>query len=117
MKHNKYYKKYIDKLINLNPANIKIKRKIKIKDGYGGYVTEEIEIDEVVTFYETKSKIQFINDFGITYSNNQAIKILAKSESDIKREDIFVYKDTTYKVIYVKDYFDICKQIEIEVIK
>ena len=37
---DKYYKKYIEKLINSNPADITIK-KIKTDDGYGGSIIEE----------------------------------------------------------------------------
>lgn len=114
--NTKYYKKYIEKLINSNPANITIKRKIKTDDGYGGTIIEEKEVNETVTFYEIKTIREVLTDYGVTYAGAQATKILAKHDADIQEGDTFEHGGRKYKVLFVKDYMDICKQIELEVI-
>lgn len=114
--NTKYYKKYIEKLINSNPANITIKRKIKIDDGYGGTIIEEKEVNETVAFYETKARREVLTDYGVTYTGVQVTKILAKHDADIQEGDTFEYEGKKYKVLFVKDYMNICKQIELEVI-
>lgn len=113
---NLYYKKYIEKLINSNPANITIKRKIEIDDGYGGTIVEEKEVNETVAFYERKARREVLTDYGVTYVGAQVTKILAKHDADIQEGDTFEHEGKTYKVLYVKPYMDICKQIELEVI-
>lgn len=114
---NLYYKKYIKKLINANPANITIKRKIKIDDGYGGSIVEEKEINETVTFYERKARREVVTDYGTTYVGINITKILALFNADIIEGDTFTYEGKTYKVLFAKPYLDVCKQIELEVIK
>lgn len=114
---NLYYKKYIEKLINSNPANITIKRIIKTDDGYGGSIIEEKKIAEAVTFYDRKARREVVTDYGTTYVGVSVTKILAKGDADIIEGDTFIHEGKTYKVLYVKPYFDICKQIELEVIK
>ena len=114
--NTRYYKKYIEKLINSNPANITIKRKIEIDDGYGGTIVEEKEITETVTFYERKARREVLTDYGVTYAGVQVTKILARADADIQEGDTFKHEGKTYKVLYVKPYMEICKQIELEVI-
>ena len=116
MRANLYYKKYIEKLINSNPATITIIRKEKIDDGYGGSIIEEKEITEKVAFYERKARREVVSDYGTTYTGVQVTKILAKADADIQEGDTFEHEGKTYKVLYVKPYMDICKQIELEVI-
>lgn len=116
MRANLYYKKYIEKLINSNPANITIKRKIEIDDGYGGSIIKEKEITETVTFYERKARREVVSDYGTTYIGVQVTKILAKHDADIQEGDTFTQEGKKYKVLFVKDYMEICKQIELEVI-
>lgn len=114
---NLYYKKYIEKLINSNPATITIKRKIKTDDGYGGSIIEEKEMTETVTFYDRKARREVVTDYGTTYVGVSVTKILAKGDADIMKDDRFTVDGVEYKVLFVKPYFDICKQIEMEVIK
>lgn len=116
MKDNKYYKKYIEKLINADPTTINITRKIETDDGYGGSIIEEIEINEKVTFYDRKSRREVVTDYGKTYTGVSVTKMLATGEADIVKGDTFKVNDTEFKVLFVNDYFDICKQIELEVI-
>lgn len=112
----RYYKKYIEKLINSNPANITIKRKNEIDDGYGGTIVEEKEVNEIVAFYERKARREFLTDYGTTYTGVQVTKILARYDADIQEGDTFECGGKKYKVLFVKDYMEICKQIELEVI-
>ena len=113
---DRYYKKYIEKLINSNPATITIKREIKTDDGYGGSINEEKEITGTVTFYDRKARREVVTDYGTTYTGINITKILAKADADIKEGDTFTQEGKKYKVLFVKDYMEICKQIELEVI-
>ena len=115
--NTRYYKKYIEKLINSNPAEIKIKRKEETDDGYGGTIIKEKEVNEIVTIYERKSRREIVTDSGIIYAGEKVTKILAKADADIQEGDKFEYEGKQYKVLLVKQYMDICKQIELEVIK
>jgi len=114
---NLYCRKYIEKLINSNPANITIKRKIETDDGYGGTIVEEITVNETVTFYDRKARREVVNDYGTTYTGVSVTKILALFDADIQKRDTFKYEGETYKVLFVKPYLEVCKQIELEVIK
>jgi len=114
---NLYYRKYIEKLINSNPANITIKRKIETDDGYGGTIVEETTVNETVTFYDRKARREVVNDYGTTYTGVSVTKILALHSADIQKHDTFKHDRYTYKVLFVKPYLDICKQIELEVIQ
>lgn len=113
----RYYKKHIEKLINSNPTTIKIKRKVEIDDGFGGTIIEDIEVTETVAFYDRKARREVVTDYGITYVGVTVTKILAKGDADIIKGDKFTVDDVEYKVLFVKSYKGICKQIELEVIK
>lgn len=119
MKDNLYYKKYIEKLIDSDSTIINITRIEKIPDGYNGYIEKPIEITENVTFYQKRSNRQTVNDFGVVigYMATSIEKILATGDADIKEGDTFKTNNREYRVLFVNSYFDICKQIELEVIK
>lgn len=117
MSANLYYKKYIEKLINSNPATITIKRKTETDDGYGGTIIKDVDVTETVTFYDRKARREVVNDFGTTYIGVSVTKILALYSADIKEKDIFAHEGRTYKVLFVNPFLDVCKQIELEVIK
>jgi len=114
---DRYYKKYIEKLINSNPTTITIKRKVEVDDGFGGTTIEDIEVIETVAFYDRKARREVVTDYGITYVGVTVTKILAKGDADIIKGDKFTVDDVEYKVLFVKPYKGICKQIELEVIK
>ena len=114
---NKYYKSYISKLINTIPTTITIKRTTNISDGYGGHTEETDIFTEVVAFYDRKIRIELLSDAGTGYTGSNMTKILAKREADIKQGDYFSNGYIEYKVLHVKPYFDICLQIEVEVVK
>lgn len=118
MQGNLYYKKYIEKLINANPTTITIKRFTKVDDGYGGHTTTETTHEEIVSFYKRRSNREFVSDSGVSvgFMATSVEKILAKATADIIRGDKFVANDREYRVTFVNSYFDICKQIEVEVI-
>ena len=113
----KYYKKYIEKLINSNPTEINIEREILIDDGFGGTVIRLEKIKEVVTFYDTKARREIVSDYGKSYPGISITKILAKDDANIIKCDIFTVDGTEYLVLLVKGFKSICKQIELEVIK
>lgn len=116
---NLYYKKYIEKLIESNPTTINITRIEKVDDGYNGYIEKPVEITETVTFYEKRSNRETVSESGVTigYMATSIEKILAKANTDIIEGDTFKANGREYKVLFVNQYLDICKQIELEVIK
>jgi len=114
--NTKYYKKYIEKLINSNPASIVLTREIKTDDGYGGHTTGTKTITARVSIYEKKSRREVITESGVHYSGIRISKVLASFDTDIKSNDEFEYQGNLYKVISINPYMDVCKQAEIEVI-
>lgn len=117
MEGNKYYKRYIKKLINFNPTDITIKRNLKIDDGYGGHKEYIQTISETVAFYERKTRKEIVTNDGISYTGVNVTKILTEFTTNIIKGDKIIVGDMKYKVLYVKPYFDICNQIELEVIE
>ncbi|WP_313758559.1 hypothetical protein [Tissierella sp.] len=114
---DRYYKKYIEKLIDSNPIEIKYKRREKIDDGFGGEITKDVDKKEVVTFYDRKARREVVTDYGTTYIGVTVTKILAKGNADIVKGDKFTANGVEYRVVFVEPFMDICKQIEVEVIK
>ena len=51
------------------------------------------------------------------YNSSSALKFLAKGGTDIQEGDTFTWQRKTLKVAFINDYFGICKQGELEVIK
>lgn len=117
MRGKEYYKKHIEKLINSDPTDITITRLIKTDDGYGGTIEDEITITETVTFYDRKARREVVTDYGTTYTGVNVTKMLATGDANILEGDTFKAKNREYKVLFVNDYFGICKQIELDVIR
>lgn len=115
--NTKYYKKYIEKLINSNPVEITINRKITTPDGYGGTTTEDIEVNATITLYDKKARKQIVSEQGVSYTGITVTKLLALHDADIIEGDTFTINGNKYKVSFIKPYLDICKQGELEVIK
>lgn len=115
-----YYKKYIEKLINANPSRVTIIREEKVKNDYGGFETIRVEKEATVTFYETKTRREAYYDAGPVFTGSaiaSVTKILASNNTDIKKGDTVVTAEgNNYKVLMVHPYFDICKQIDTEVV-
>jgi ABC-type Fe2+-enterobactin transport system substrate-binding protein len=117
---NLYYKKYIEKLITANPEAIIITRTTTTDDGYGGKTENKSTLPpQTVTFYKRKSHREFVSDTGQTvgYLTSSIEKILTKFDADIQKGDIFPNQGRIYKVTFVNTFLDICKQVELEVIK
>lgn len=114
--NNKYYKKYIQKLISTNPTVIDITRIEKIPDGYGGYTEKPIRTVATVTFYEKQARREFVSESGTTYTGVNVTKVLADDSTDLQKDDTITAAGVKYKVLLVKEYFDICKQVEVEVV-
>ena len=112
---NKYYRNYIKKLIDSNPATITIKRKINVDDGYGGEIITETEVTEAVAFYNRNAKREIASEHGLSYTGVQVTKILTGHDADIQEGDTFEHESRKYRVLFVKNYYDICKQIELDV--
>lgn len=116
---NLYYKKYIEKLIDFDPTTIKINRIEKVDDGFKGFTENEISVTEIVTFYQKRSNRQFISDTGVSvgFMGTSIEKILTKFDADILAGDTFKANGKEYLVTFINPFIDICKQIEVEVIK
>ena len=116
---NRYYQKYIEKLINTNPADIVLTRIIKEPDGYEGYNEYPVQISLTVTFYTKKVFRTTIQEKGVVSSDltRQVNKILAKGDADIQEGDTFEHGGRTYRVSFINTYLDICKQAEVEAIE
>ena len=114
--NSKYYKKYIEKMIDSKPSQLILKRETRQSDGYGGYTSSTTEIPIKGSVYETKSRRGMLTEAGIVYTGIRISKLLVSYDTDIKVGDQFIYQDSVYKVIFVDEYMDICKQVEIEVV-
>lgn len=112
-----YYKKYIEKLINSNPSTISIKREIKTDDGFGGSIITSVNLEEVVTLYDAKARREIVSDYGTSYTGISITKVLAKGDSLIEKGDTFTLEGEKYKVLFIKAFKSICKQIEVELVK
>lgn len=115
----KYYKRYIEKLIDASPANISFTRKEHHDDGFGGVTETETEIEpQKVRFYNKSLIRETLLDKGKISGNssNSTLKMLAKSGANIKVDDIFVYGVRTYRVAFLGEYEGICFQAEMEVV-
>lgn len=118
--NTRYYKKYIEKLINADPVNITIKRTEITDDGFGGKEETTVTLEpQTVTFYDRKAQREVVSDIGTVtaYYASNTTKLLVMGDADIKEGDVFEYGGKTFKVGFVKPYFDVCKQAELEVIK
>ncbi len=117
---NLYHKKYVEKMIKKNPAEIKVTRTILKDTGRGGKKKEVINLDpQTVTIYNKKSQRERINDSGevIGYMASSIERLLAKHDADIEEGDTFINGHRKYKVTFVNNYMDIYKQAELEVIE
>lgn len=114
--NKKYYREFIRKLINQDPAEITITRKTVTDDGFGGKIEEEVTLEpQTVRIYNKKSQREIISDVSITVTSNM-LKLLAMHDADIQKGDTFPHDGKTVRVTFINDYFGICKQAELEVI-
>ncbi len=114
--NKKYYRSHIAKLIAVNPAHVTITRSYEIPDGYSGMQKEDYETTATVSFYERKARREVVTEYGKSYVGVQVTKILTTHDTDIMEKDIIEHDDKKYRVIFVNNYLDICKQAELDVI-
>lgn len=114
-----YYKRYISHIINLNPTVITINRSVEITNGYGGSTKSKLDpFDVKVLVYKKRSNKEIIDTSGKTLGNQvlNTWKILSEGDADIERGDVFSIDGIEFKASFVNNYYDICKQIELEAI-
>lgn len=112
----KYYKRYIEKLIDASPAEITITRKIKTDDGYGGKeISTVILPPQRVRFYNKKSIRENVEDKGVLLVSG--LKMLTPATADIKEDDMFASGGKTLRVAFLGEYMGVCYQAELEVVK
>lgn len=120
MGSNKYYRRYIEKMVESNPVDIIITRLTKEDDGFGGVDEQEITLPpQTVTFYNRKARREYVSEAGTTigFMSSSVEKILATADTDILEKDEFTHTGREYRVSFVNDYMGICKQAEVAVIK
>lgn len=118
--NTRYYKKYIEKVINQDPSTITITRKTITDDGFGGKTEDTVTLEpQTVRIYNKKAQREVISDKGTTtaYYSSTVLKFIAKGNADIKEGDTFKLGEKTLKVAFLDVYMDVCKQGELEVIK
>lgn len=116
--NSKYYKKYIEKMIEQCPTTIEIERVQIIDDGFDGEIKERVKLEpQQVRIYNKKSQRGIVADKGavIGYMASNTEKLLARHDADIKEGDVFKVDNREYKVLLPKNYMDICVQAELEV--
>lgn len=115
--NDKYYKAYIEKLIEVDPVEINITQRLEIDDGYGGKKYIEKEISEIGTFYNKSAFVTKMVESGQVNSGRLAkTKLLTRANTDIKKGDKFTVGNRRYEVLYPQNYKNICTQIELDVI-
>lgn len=120
MGSNKYYRRYIEKMIAANPVTITITRTTKVDDGFGGIDEQRAMLPpQTVTIYNRKAQREIISDSGATmvYTVASVEKMLAMPDADVMEGDEFTHAGREYRVVFVNDLRGICKQAEVEAIK
>lgn len=114
----KYYKRFIEKLIDEDPETVTITRLAKTPDGYGGYTTSPLTVTATVRIYNKNFTRGVARESGevIGFMAGNIDKILATADADILSGDTFSSGGKHYRVMQVNEYFGICKQVELEVL-
>lgn len=120
MRADRYYKKYVEKLINANPTTITMQRRTEEDDGYGGKVETLTDLlPQTVTFYMEGAQHRgvrvTVRDKGIIVGG-RVVKMLMKATGGVQEGDTFRYEGETLQVVRVADYRGICRQVELEAI-
>jgi len=115
-----YYRRYVEKMIAVNPAEIVIKRTVMNDDGFGGTTTEDVTLPaQVVSLYNRRAVRETVNDAGQTigYHAQRATKLLAAWDADLVDGDQFTHGGRTWRVLDPIDYLGACRQAELEVVR
>lgn len=114
-----FYKGEIRKIIAQDPTELAIRRMVKKDDGYGGFTETEITHTVTGRLYSKRSVRELLDVSGqyTSFTATAAEKILCLPNVDILEGDVFSVGGRTYKVVFTKNYFDICIQCELQVIK
>ena len=114
---SKYYKYYVEQLIKIDPKAFTIIRKTKVPNGYKGHTIVESTIPGEGMIYEARGRREVLTDYGKTYTGISINKLLMRGNADILKGDLLEIDGTKYEVFLVKDYFEISKQVELEVME
>lgn len=114
-----FYTGEIRKIIGQDPTELVIRRIVKENDGYGGFTETEITHTVTGRLYSKRSVRELLDVSGqyTSYTAIAAEKILCMPDQDIQEGDTFATGGRVYKVVLAKNYFDICIQCELQVIK
>lgn len=113
---SKYYKRYVEKLIENMPTVITHQKETRIDDGYGGHTTEIEEIKHKVAIYNEIGRILTMSQAGQSFTSIGRTMMLTLPDVDLKEGELIYIGSKEYRIYLVKSYFDICKQVEIEVV-
>jgi hypothetical protein len=111
--NNKYYEAYIQKLINVNPVEITVNRKVSTPDGYGGNTSiNQAQAAQTVGIFNQIERGGLIAVKGVVLS--KTLSILAPGDANLEESDTFAYGGKVVRVKDLKSYSDICKQGTLE---
>lgn len=116
---NAYYRRYIEKVINLDPVTITIKRTVEVETEYGGVKKETVILEpQIVSIYNRRSLQNVVNDAGQVTGSTlaRATRLLATADTDISEGDEFEYAGKIWRVVFLQSFMGICHQAELEVI-
>lgn len=114
---SEYYKRYIKQLIDAMPTTITLSDKTVVDDGWGGQEVQVTKKDYKVAMYDRTGRMEVLTDVGQSFARVGVTKLLAEIDIPIDQGELFTANGQQFRVVYVKPYFDICKQIEVEVIR
>lgn len=118
MEHKKYYQGEIEKIIAQDPTIIEVTRKQLTDDGYGGTTETEVTYEIICRLYNKRTVREIVTASGtnVGLSAAAAEKLLCPAAAPIEKGDTFSVDGRKYRVSLAKNYMDICKQVELEVI-
>lgn len=119
MNNRKYYIAEVAKIIDLDPTTIELTRTVTEDDGYGGETATTTSHSIKGRLYNKKTVRELLDISGqrTSFAAVAAEKLLCLPTEDIEEGDTFTVENRKYKVSMVKNYLDICQQIELTVIK
>lgn len=113
-------RKQVRKAIDALPTEIRLKRKEKIDDGYGGYIQQEVDVKTFNAFinFDSPSIVISNNDSG-NITKLKSITLLAVYDAtfEIRKDDYFISNGIKYRVKYPLNPYDIYWECELEVVE
>lgn len=113
-----YYTNEIKKIINQDKRTFTGTRNVKTDDGFGGVTITKKTTSFEGRLYNKKSVRDVLDVSGdaVGYSSVSAEKILTLASADVAEGDEIEVENRRYRLRFVRNFLEICNQIELEVI-